>query len=107
MTSLARLKQQFTDAIGVIGDLSRAVLCAPPGHPNPASRLGYLASNQRLARGRASTAQRKRNSNPIICLVKGLGSRKRRREALEKPPIWRSAIQVASGRGAGWPRIAS
>src|SRR5262245_35537883 len=32
MTSLAKLKQQFSDPIGVIGDLSRAVLCAAPGH---------------------------------------------------------------------------
>src|SRR5262249_2213449 len=31
MGSLQSVKQQFTDPIGVIGDLSRAVLCAPPG----------------------------------------------------------------------------
>src|SRR5262245_66608975 len=32
MASLQSVKQHFTDPIGVIGDLSRAVLCAAPGH---------------------------------------------------------------------------
>src|SRR5262249_25918235 len=32
MSNLQRVRQQFTDPIGVIGDLSRAVLCAAPGH---------------------------------------------------------------------------
>jgi RecA-family ATPase len=32
MGNLQSVKQQFTDPIGVIGDLSRAVLCAAPGH---------------------------------------------------------------------------